>query len=341
MNTKKLIASLISDLNPRQKEFLEERFGLVDNQKKTLQELGDRYEITRERVRQIEAEGLKFVAAKFLKSEGVKFVEKAVKHLETIGGIKEEGSFVNELRTLWDDGSLSNSEARFMFAVAKKPLYYVDDDNFCSFWYLDKETFKKAESFISKASKFFAAKKEDLVSNNKFSELLGQLTKASGIKELFATNYLAVSKKFGMNPYNDFGLSHWEEITPKTARAKAYLVLKKHGKPLHFKEIAEMINKVGFSKKQVYAQTIHNELIKDAKFVLVGRGIYALKEHGYTPGTAKEVIQKVLKEKGPLHPQQILEFVSQQRFLKENTILLNLQNKKHFKKLSDGRYHIA
>lgn len=341
MNTKKLIETLIKDSSPRQKEFLEERFGLRDNNKKTLQELGDRYDITRERVRQIEAEGLKFASKNFSNSEGVKLVEKAIRHLEAAGGVKEEIDFVSDLKNLWEDDSLSASEARFIFVVAKKPLYYIEDENFFGFWYLDKETLKKAEGFISKAVKFFATKKEELISKNKFDELLDQLTKTSGLKDQIAVNYLSVSKKFGRNPFNDFGLSHWEEINPKTARAKAYLVLKKHGKPLHFKEIADMINKVGFNKKQVYAQTIHNELIKDSKFVLVGRGMYALKEYGYVPGTAKEVIQKVLKEKGPLHPQQILEMVGQQRFLKENTILLNLQNKKHFKKLPDGKYHIA
>lgn len=341
MNTKKLISSLITDLTARQKEFLEERFGLRDNQKKTLQELGDRYGITRERVRQIEVEAIKCVAEKFSKSEGVKLVEKAFNKLQSDGGVKKEVDFARDLQLLWSDEALALNEIRFLFAVAKKPLYYVDDESFHGFWYLDKEILKKAEGVISKAVKFFAVKKEDLISNAKFNELMAQFSKSSDLKESVILNSLLISKKFGFNPYNDFGLAHWEEIIPKTARAKAYLVLKKHGKPLHFTEIADMINKVGFSKKPVYAQTIHNELIKDSKFVLVGRGMYALKEHGYMSGTAKEVLQKILKEKGPMHPQQLLELVSQQRLLKENTILLNLQNRKNFKKLDDGKYHIA
>jgi hypothetical protein len=245
------------------------------------------------------------------------------------------------LKTLWDDSSLSNNEARFIFAVAKKPLYCVDDDNFYSFWYLDNETLKKADGLISKAVKFFATKKEDLISNNKFTALLSEFSKSLGLKDSVAFNFLSISKKFAKNPFNDFGLSHWDEIVPKTARAKAYLVLKKHGKPLHYTEIATMINKVGFSKKTAYAQTIHNELIKDTKFVLVGRGMYALKEHGYVSGTAKEVLQKILKDNGPLHQEKILQLVSEQRFLKENTIMLNLQNRKNFKRMPDGKYNIA
>jgi len=341
MKTAKLISNLINDLNPRQREFVEERFGLRDNEKKTLQELGDRYGITRERVRQIEAEALKCAAKNFSKSEGVKLVEKAVKYLQLSGGVKEEADFVNDLKEQWDDSSLTKSEVKFIFAVAKKPLYCVDDDNLYSFWYLDNETFKKADGFIAKAVKFFATKKEDLISNNKFSALLAEFSKSLGVKDSVALNFLSISKKFARNPFNDFGLSHWDEIVPKTARAKAYLVLKKHGKPLHYTEIATMINKVGFSKKMAYAQTIHNELIKDTKFVLVGRGMYALKEHGYVSGTAKEVLQKILKDNGPLHQEKILQLVSEQRFLKENTIMLNLQNRKNFKRLPDGKYNIA
>lgn len=340
MKTNKLINNLINDLNARQKEFVEERFGLRDEKKKTLQELGDRYGITRERVRQIESEALKCAAKNFSKSDGIKLAEKAFKHLQLIGGVKEESSFVGDLKSLWEDSSLTKNEVRFIFAVAKKPLYCVEDDNFYSFWYLDNETFKKAEGIILKAAKFFATKKEDLISNNKFNALLAEFSKSFDVKDSVAMNFLSISKKFATNPFNDFGLSHWDEINPKTARAKSYLILKKHGKPLHYTEIANMINKVGFSKKQAYAQTIHNELIKDSKFVLVGRGMYALKEHGYVSGTAKEVLQKILKDNGPLHQDKIFQLVNEQRFLKENTIMLNLQNRKNFKKLPDGRYHV-
>lgn len=338
----KLIINLSASLTARQKEFLEERFGLKDNQKKTLQELGNRYNITRERVRQIEAEALKSAYLNYSSdSEAVKLVKSAVKHLENSGGAKNEKDFAEDLKSLWRDDSLSLNKARFLFELAKEPFYRSEDENFNGFWHVDAAAFKQAKLFISKAIDFFSDKKEELVFQNKFKDILAKLTKTAGVKESAALNYLAISKKFGVNSYGDFGLAEWGEIHPKTSRAKAYLVLKKHGKPLHFTEIANMINKFGFNKRQAYAQTIHNELIKDNKFVLVGRGMYGLKEHGYVVGTAKDVIKKILEKNGPLHPKQVLETVAEQRFLKDNTILFNLQNKKHFKKLPDGRYHLA
>ncbi|MBU5292880.1 RNA polymerase sigma factor RpoD/SigA [Anaerosalibacter bizertensis] len=50
---------ILSTLSPREKEILELRFGLKDNKPNTLQEIGDKYNLTRERIRQIESKALK------------------------------------------------------------------------------------------------------------------------------------------------------------------------------------------------------------------------------------------------------------------------------------------
>jgi predicted Zn-ribbon and HTH transcriptional regulator len=274
-------------------------------------------------------------------NEAIKIVEEAKKYLQSVGGVKKEDDLVNDLKTILKDDSINQYNLQFLFKISGAPFYFSENDKYYSFWYSDKQFLKKAQTFINKAIKYFANKKEDLIFNNKFSHHLNQLTAEAKINDSIALNYFSISKKFATNPFNDFGLAHWEEINPKTARAKAYLVLKKENKPLHFKQIADIINKAGFKDKKVYAQTIHNELIKDPRFVLVGRGMYGLKEQGYMPGTAKDIITKILKSKGPLSADQVIKLVSEQRFLKENTILLNLQNKRHFKKLPDGRFHIA
>ena len=340
-NVGTIIERSIHALSARQREIVEERFGLRDGQEKTLQELGERNGITRERVRQIEAEGLRLAREHFVEGDGAQLVTLAKEHLVALGGVRKEDDFVRDMRSLLKDDSVNQSQLRFLFKIAGEPVHYGEDDEFHSFWYADKAVIKKAGAFIEKAAKFFGSKKEELVFRNEFDQHFKQLASASNIDAIAGMNYLGISKKFGVNPYSDFGLSHWEEITPKTARAKAYLILRKHGKPMHFRDIAQTINGTGFDKKPVYAQTIHNELIKDNRFVLVGRGMYGLTEHGFFPGTAKDVIKQILVEKGPLAQQDVVQLVSSQRFLKENTILLNLQNKKHFKRLENGKYHVA
>lgn len=340
-NTGNIIEQVIRALSARQREIVEERFGLRDGQEKTLQELGERNGITRERVRQIEAEGLRLAREHFSDAGGDRLVQVAKEQLVALGGVRKEDDFVEDMRALLKDAVVSKNQLRFLFRIAGEPMYNSENDHFYGFWALDKAGMKKAETFIEKAIKFFGGKKEELVFKGQFDPHFKQLAIVSNIDQAIGMNYLGISKQFSANPYSDFGLSHWEEITPKTARAKAYLILRKHGKPMHFRDISHTINTIGFDKKPVYAQTIHNELIKDNRFVLVGRGMYGLTEHGFFPGTAKDVIKQVLVDNGPLAQHDVVRLVSSQRFLKENTILLNLQNKKHFKRLDNGTYHVA
>ena len=110
---------------------------------------------------------------------------------------------------------------------------------------------------------------------------------------------------------------------------------------MHFREIAVEINKVRFDHKRAHPQTVHNELIKDTNFVLVGRGLYSLKEFGIEPGTTREVLHRILKKKGPLPLEKIVQLVGEQRVLKYNTIFFNLQNKRYFKKTGGGHYKVA
>lgn len=84
-------------------------------------------------------------------------------------------------------------------------------------------------------------------------------------------------KNIDRNKFGEWGISNWQEIKPKTVNDKIYLVLKHVGEPMHFTAIADKINEVKFDKKKANAATVHNELILDSRYILVGRGTYALK----------------------------------------------------------------
>jgi DNA-directed RNA polymerase delta subunit len=122
-------------------------------------------------------------------------------------------------------------------------------------------------------------------------------------------------------------------------RDYAFLVIRKHGSPIHFREVAKQITQV--FKKKAHVATTHNELIKDPRFVLVGRGLYALKEWGYMSGVVRDVIKKIIEKNGPLTKDEIIEKVLKERYVKDNTIMVNLQNQKHFKKDREGKYSIV
>ena len=156
-------------------------------------------------------------------------------------------------------------------------------------------------------------------------------------------SYLEISKKIQATKEGKLGLIDWPEIKPRGVKDKAYLVFKKHNKPLHFREITTLIDQLDLNgqDKKTHPQTVHNELIKDQRFVLVGRGMYALSEWGYVPGTIKDIITRVLKEKPQLVSQEeIVKEVLSQRLVARNTVMINLNNKKYFKKDAEGKYFL-
>jgi predicted Zn-ribbon and HTH transcriptional regulator len=199
---------------------------------------------------------------------------------------------------------------------------------------------KTAQTFVDGWTNFLKSKKETSFPSPAYRTELASFSKAKSLESSIAENYLAITKQIHSNRFGDVGLREWPEINPTTIRDKIYLVLKKGGEPLHFETIAKRINEVKFDEQLALAPTVHNELIKDQRFVLVGRGMYGLKEHGFEPGTAREVIAKVLKSQGPLKATDVVSHVNSQRFFKENTILINLQNKNAFERMTDGRYKV-
>ncbi|MBI2035872.1 MAG: hypothetical protein HYT12_04325 [Candidatus Liptonbacteria bacterium] len=329
LNLSAIIKVLTDGLSDRQKEVLNKRFCLDGKGGSlTLAALGGKYGVTRERIRQIEAAALQDVR-KRIGSEPVKSILAAVhKKVEKDGGLSAESSIISLLKESFGF-TLNADQLHFILEAERKLSFYPDDKEFHSFWYVDDMSLQNAKAAISNTYKSFSLAKENVLEKNSYDELSSQ-----------DKNHLVISKKFGFNAYGDFGLNDWPEVNPKTVRDRAYLVLKKFGKPVHFKEIATLIQQKKFDEKKVHASTVHNELIKDARFVLVGRGVYALTDQGFEPGTTKEVIERILKNNGALNSGEIVKLVRSERQFKENTILLNLQNKKHFTRASDGRYKL-
>lgn len=128
------------------------------------------------------------------------------------------------------------------------------------------------------------------------------------------------------------GLEKWKILNPSTLKDKAIYVLKKKKEPMHFLDIATAITE--HFHEPVKTSTIHNELIRNEEFVLIGRGIYVLKEWGYKDGTVLDVILDIFaKAKMPLSTEEITARVLKIRQVKTTTIYMNLQNKKHIERV--------
>lgn len=324
ISIKQLVSDLLKNLPPRQRNILELRYGLRSPQTYTLAEIGEKYGVTRERIRQLETLALKQVIENSKNTDYSKFINLVVDHLKKLGGVQREDYLIEVLLEKAgeeDRGLVARNMIKFLLDASDQVFHHSENDDFYAFWHLGDSHKEKVKKEINNLYKKLAEKQEVLM----------------GIPS--DLHFVSIAKSFAVSPFGEFGLAKWEHIQPKTARAWAYLVLKKEKRPLHFSELAKLITSL--RGKKTNPQTVHNELIKDSRFVLVGKGIYALKEHGYEPGTAREIIAGLIKKNGPMRSRQIINCVLKQRIFKENTILINLQNKKYFKRLADGRYTLA
>ncbi|MBU3942506.1 hypothetical protein KKA24_00820 [Patescibacteria group bacterium] len=327
MNYQKICSDLLKDLPSRTVSVIERRFGLQEGKRETLEAIGASYNITRERVRQIENEGFSKIKPILEKDE------KLLKHfqnaLTSFGGVKKEDELLEVL-----GGKNSKNQVFFLLTNFKDFERVLEDNDCYTCWAVKKASLNNAKNVIK--STIGRLNKENQVLD--FKDLLkGQKVD----KETFVS-YINISKNIGKNPGGKYGLNKWIEINPKGIKDKAYLVLKGKNEPIHFTQVAVMIGKLPFAgNNKVHTATVHNELIKDERFVLVGRGLYALKEWGYEPGIVRDIIVRTLKDSNTaLTKEQILSKVSKQRFVKENTITLNLQNKNYFLRNSQGKYTI-
>ena len=327
----KLSYDLVEQLPPRTKDVVVRRFGLDSARPKTLESVGKEHQITRERVRQIVKEGLwllqkdtknsKLLAAAF---------DRVATTLRKTGSMKREDLLLELL-----EARDATNHALFLLTLGDQFYHQRETQDFYPFWTLKKDMVQKAKPLHERLLSLFQKKKSPVSQKD--------LERQHG-KEVLS--YLEVSKLMEKSPEGSWGLRTWPEVNPRGMRDKAYLALRQEGQPLHFTEVASLIanlqkNLALQKDKQVLPQTVHNELIKDARFVLIGRGTYGLSDWGLNPGTVKDVMCSILKDKGAIMPKdKLIAETLKQRKVKESTILLNLQDRKYFVRNQNGTYSL-
>ena len=314
-----IVEDLIKDLKEKEKIVISRRFGFGGKERETLERIGKDFGVSRERIRQIQEVAINKVKNKIKDNKEVgEIFKRIVNYLEKFGGARKEATLLEEL------APKEKNELFFLMHLSSEFKRFPEEKEFWSFWVKEEKIGNKVKEVINKAISLLRQSKKPL----SFEEF--NLSLAKEIIE----SYFEISKNIGKTKSGLFGLMIWPEVNPKRIKDKAYLVLKEIGQPLHFKKIAELIPGAN-------VHTVHNELIKDPRFVLIGRGIYALAEWGYIPGQVKDIIFKILKEEGrPLTKEEIIEKVLKQRVVKKTTILMNLNNSKHFIRDEAGKYKL-
>ena len=320
----------------REREIITRRFGLFDR-RETLEQIGELLGITRERVRQLEKAILirLKIAADDGKIPGITETERLiVRDLSENGRVARVQDVANRIV-----GKTATSETKshvaFVAELSPKLIVIGENDNYYHgvgiAEYGDEKKVRAQVDEIVKTIK----KHAEPIGIEALHEMLSY-ENPNQVRALATLSKLLASLK------DVWGLVKWPTVNPKNIRDKIYVILAENGKPMHFSDIAGHIKDSDFKRKDVTTQAIHNELIKDKRFVLIGRGIYALDSWGYSKGTVSDIITKVLKKAGePLHRDEIVKRVLKSRQVKETTILLNLQSKPEFKRVAKATYTVA
>ncbi|MCK4539658.1 hypothetical protein KAU09_00715 [Candidatus Parcubacteria bacterium] len=375
-----IINNLFSELSKRERDVVIRRYGLHGKNKETLENIGGIHSLTRERIRQIEFSSVKKLQQLKNLDSYISNLKKVIYQLlEEHGGLMEKeyllealvGFSVNGFKVEVENKAIHKNYLNFLITKLLHNEFeeYNNSKHFKSSYKLkfrelghlqalveellifikDKKAYYKTEEIINHIFKLDSYNKHQektetnssldiswVLQNKFFNENAKTVNENKALYSL-----LKSAKKIEQNKFGYWGLYNSREIKPKTINDKIYLIFKNIGDPMHFVEIAEKINEIAFDNKKANPATVHNELILDDRYVLIGRGLYGLKEWGYKNGTVSDVIDEIFdeSEEDALKREDIIEKVLKKRMVKKATIILALMDKDKFTKV-DGKYSL-
>ncbi len=339
INLQELLNNLFMVLTEKEVTVIKKRFALFGQPKQTLEKIGKHFKVTRERIRQIESIALSKLKRTVRTTRLDEVNELAKGILRAHGGVMPEDELVSQvLRRIQNSTNVDGSVLRLSYSIDQEMSNAARTTSFRPLWRLTSLASEDVSVIVENIVKILKKRKtcmktEELVSAIQSLNLFKDRTPSPEL----VTSCLKIDERL-KEIDEGWGLTEWRFVRPRSIRDKVEIILKKAGAPLHFMEIANRIREAGFDHKNVTVQAVHNELIRYPQFVLVGRGLYALREWGYEPGTVADVIERILREKGPLSKKEIIAEVAKQRTVKVGTISLNLQKMPYFTRVGRAVY---
>lgn len=334
-----LLGSLFMVLTDKEAMVIQKRFALKGEQKQTLEKIGKHFNVTRERIRQIESIALSKLkrTVRTTRLDEVNALAKEI--LRMHGGLLREDTLVSEcLKRISGAKEVDGAVLRLSFSIDPEMVAGSRAQSFIPFWRLESLAMDDVNLIVNNIVKILK-KRKNCMQTDEIVSAIQALNLFDGRipgRELISSS-LAIDERLRQIS-EGWGLTDWRFVRPRSIRDKVEIILRKTGEPLHFMDIANRIKDATFDHKNVTIQAVHNELIRYPQFVLVGRGLYALKEWGFEPGTVADVIEKILIDKGPLSKKEIISEVGKQRTVKVGTISLNLQKMPYFKRVGRAVY---
>ena len=336
-----IVKNLLLLLSEKEKTVIVKRFNLDNSRKHTLEEIGKEFSVTRERIRQIEKNALAKMRRNVFNTALTHIHKFSDSHVSECGGIIREDLLISKLlsNVPGRDGQVDTNALRLAL--------FLHDSLECIGNTIDFYPYVKNKNIPDFSLKTLSHKAVnqlhkygDVKPLSRLERDLESLLKGASLTGKSFKSLMEIDKRTKIIDEDKIGLYEWRHIHPRTLRDKILFILRAGKNPMHFLDIADKISERNFDNRRVNVQAVHNELIRHPQFVLIGRGIYALKEWGYEKGTVAEVIKRVLKEKGELSQEQIMKEVLKQRQVKEITIILALKNNVCFERTGRKVYKL-
>lgn len=336
LRPKEIIEKLLLVLSEKEKFIIQHRFGIGVENRKTLEAIGQHYSVTRERIRQIEKNALKKLKRNAFNTQ-LKFINEMAKSIvKKHGGLLIETKLLNIL--LNASPALTPDQANeIKLSLSLDPDFEkaTNTIDFYPHWRFQSVPIALVRKISDIGYKILKSKGDVTPLTSLNAAIQEKIQEEAS--EMLIASVLEIDKRTKFVK-EGVGLKEWRHINPRTLRDKIHYILEKERKPLHFEEIAEKIRGMKFDQKKINVQAVHNELIRNGHFILIGRGIYALGKWGYEPGTVAEVLQGILKDGRARSREEIMKEVLKKRQVKKITIYLNLKNNSHIKTLQGDRY---
>lgn len=335
---KEMVKDLLLVLSEKEKYIIRKRFGLEESKRETLEKIGKHFDITRERVRQIENNAIRKLQRTALNTNFKAITDYGKTLIEKYDGLVLEKKLLSEiLNAVKQADKIDPNDIKLSIRLDKEVTKIFNTINYHPHWRLNtisqKDIDEAAKQYLSILDKRGKVMDQDELAE----KICKKLPHIPYLTTTLVKSILEIDKRLKIVP-EGVGLFEWRDINPRTLRDKIIYILRRHAESLHFVELSNKIANFQFDNKVINTQAVHNELIRNGQFVLIGRGIYALKEWGYESGTVSDIIKKILTDGKPKAQEDIVKSVLKQRKVKKITVLLNLKNKPYFERIGRKMY---
>jgi hypothetical protein len=339
LDFQKTLQNVFLVLNEKEKDVIIKRFSLNGQPKQTLEMIGKHFNVTRERIRQIEKIALGKLKRTIRSTDLVGLQDLCVQVISLYGGVLKEQDHIEYVaEVLGIENEIEKNIIRLNLNVCAEINKTDKNNRYHTFWTLTSITEKNVREIIDSVISMLK-EKGDVITLEEVVQKAQEVHSGKNYTGNMIRSTVSVDIRLKVVE-EGVGLMTWRHVNPKSIRDKAYIVLKKANKPLHFMDIAKKVEDAKFDHKSVTKQAVHNELIRYDQFVLVGRGLYALKEWGYEKGTVSSIIKNLLRDHSPLTKHEIMKGVLEQRQVKKGTISLNLQKNPEFERVGRALYSL-